>query len=130
MRVSLPPLRLVALGAVLALGACSSMSDVLGIGKLPPDEYAVAPRRPLAMPPDISLRAPQPGAAAPADISASGVAARAMATTGTGTQAAPAEPVQAAPVPPPSAPPSAPPTDTTSTTTGDGTGRVMQTGKP
>ncbi len=34
----------------LTLGACETVQDTLGIGKNPPDEMAVAPRRPLAIP--------------------------------------------------------------------------------
>lgn len=86
----------VLLAATAGLGACETMQGAMGIGKLPPDEYAVAPRRPLAMPPDYELRAPQPGAVAPADINASGVAARALATTGGAGATQPA----AAPPPP------------------------------
>lgn len=82
----------VALGvSALALSACDTMSGALGIGKMPPDEYAVAPRRPLAMPPDAELRPPQPGAAAPADINAASVASQALATSGQDAASAPAQ---------------------------------------
>lgn len=134
MRASSSLTRLAVLGAVLAaplaLGACSTMEEAFGMGKLPPDEYAVAPRRPLAMPPDINLRPPQPGAAALADYSASGLAASSMATAGEGAGAAPAS-APAAPPAPISAPPvESAPSDATSTTSGDGTGRVLTTGTP
>lgn len=105
------PVKRIAVIAALAasaatLGACESMQDAMGIGKMPPDEYAVAPRRPLAMPPDYELRAPQPGAASPADISASGTAARALSTAGGDGTAAPPPPVEA---PPSAGPIEAPP---------------------
>ena len=77
----------VGLGAMTALGGCDTVQETLGMGKAPPDEYAVAPRRPLAMPPDYDLKPPQPGAPAPADISASGIAAQAITTSGTGAAA-------------------------------------------
>ena len=85
--------RLAAIAGVLAAGfglaGCETMGDALGIGKSAPDEYAVAPRRPLAMPPDVELRAPQPGAAGPSDVNAASVAAQALATAGDGATAGP-----------------------------------------
>lgn len=83
------------LASAAALSACDTMSSALGIGKVPPDEYAVAPRRPLAMPPDAELRAPQPGAPATADINTSSVAAQALATSGQNAGSAPPAPVPA-----------------------------------
>ncbi|BCW90290.1 hypothetical protein sos41_34580 [Alphaproteobacteria bacterium SO-S41] len=113
MRVSLSRSKPALLAALLlsasALSACDTMSEAMGIGKLPPDEYAVAPRRPLAMPPDMELRAPQPGAPATADINAPSVAAQALSTSGQDASKTPsAEP------PPPT----------------DGAGRVMTTTPP
>jgi hypothetical protein len=96
MRVSLTPSKLALaaalIGAAAALSACDTVSEAMGIGKLPPDEYAVAPRRPLAMPPDLELRAPQPGAPAAADIDARSVAAQALATSGQNAGETPAAP--------------------------------------
>jgi hypothetical protein len=55
-------LRLVAvLGAVLALGACGSVRDAVGIDQEPPDEFKVTVRAPLSMPADFGLKAPTPG---------------------------------------------------------------------
>ncbi len=95
MRVSLiqkPALLAALLLSAAALSACDTMSEAMGVGKLPPDEYAVAPRRPLAMPPDAELRPPVPGAAAPADINAPSVAAQALATSGQNSGGQPAAP--------------------------------------
>ena len=113
MRVSLtrskPALLAALVVSATALSACDTMSEAMGIGKMPPDEYAVAPRRPLAMPPDMELRAPQPGAPATADINAPSVASQALATSGQDASKAPrsAEPPPA-----------------------DGSGRVMTTTPP
>lgn len=76
--------------AGFGLAGCETVSDAMGIGKSAPDEYAVAPRRPLVMPPDMELHAPQPGATGPADVNAQAVAAQALATSGQGAGAAPA----------------------------------------
>jgi len=111
MRASQRKTRLIAAAVMLsglAVGGCNTVQDALGIGKNPPDEMAVAPRRPLAMPPDYNLRAPQPGAPAMADVNTSNAAARALATSGQNATAAP----PAAPAPAPA---------------GDGTSRVMTT---
>lgn len=85
--------RIAAVAGVLAAGfglaGCETMGDALGIEKSSPDEYAVAPRRPLAMPPDMELRAPQPGATGPSDVNAAAVAAQALATSGENAASAP-----------------------------------------
>lgn len=59
---------LLAVSAV-GLGACAdtSVGEVLGLEKSPPDEFAVVSRAPLSLPPDFGLRPPQPGAARPQD---------------------------------------------------------------
>jgi hypothetical protein len=49
------------LGAVLALGACGSVRDAVGIDQDPPDEFKVTVRAPLSMPADFGLKAPTPG---------------------------------------------------------------------
>ncbi len=61
-RKSLPLIAGVALLA-LSLTGCESIKRALGIEKVMPDEFAVAPRAPLEVPPDFALRPPQPGAA-------------------------------------------------------------------
>lgn len=50
-----------ALAAVLA-GCGGGLTDALGLGKDPPDEFAIVTKAPLAIPPDYALRPPQPGA--------------------------------------------------------------------
>ena len=106
MRNSLSPTKLAFACFVVAgtagLAGCDTMSDAMGIGTLPPDEYAVAPRRPLAMPPDYELRPPQPGAAGPTEINATGVAAQAVANSGQGAP----QPASASGAIPDQAPPS------------------------
>jgi hypothetical protein len=57
------------LGLALALGACSGVSDQLGLSKSSPDEFRVVAHEPLAMPPDFQLRPPQPGAPRPQEDS-------------------------------------------------------------
>lgn len=52
--------------ALLALSACSSVKQELGIGRNSPDEFMVVKRAPLTMPPDYDLRPPSEGVAPPA----------------------------------------------------------------
>jgi hypothetical protein len=51
--------------SLLALAACSSAKEQLGITRKPPDEFAVVKRAPLSMPPDYALTPPRPGAPRP-----------------------------------------------------------------
>lgn len=46
----------------IALTACSSVRDQLGLNKTPPDEFTVVRKAPLALPPNFNLRPPTPGA--------------------------------------------------------------------
>ncbi len=63
------PRLLITLGlAALALSACSEVRESLGLGRSPPDEFAVVDRPPLSMPPDFGLRPPQPGAPRPQEV--------------------------------------------------------------
>lgn len=55
--------------SVLALCACSSAQEQLGLTKQVPDEFKVVKRAPLELPPEYTLRPPQPGAARPQEIS-------------------------------------------------------------
>lgn len=54
-----------ALGLSLMLTGCSGFVDALGLGRNPPDEFAVVDRPPLAVPPNFDLRPPKPGAPRP-----------------------------------------------------------------
>ena len=54
--------------AILALVGCGSLKEDLGLGRNPPDEFAVADRPPLSLPPDFTLRPPVPGAPRPQDV--------------------------------------------------------------
>jgi hypothetical protein len=56
-------------GTLVALTACGSVRDQLGLSKNAPDEFAVVTKAPLVMPPDYTLRPPQPGAPATRDPS-------------------------------------------------------------
>lgn len=47
------------------LTGCSGIGRALGMGKSPPDEFAVVTRAPLVIPPEFSLRPPDPGAPRP-----------------------------------------------------------------
>lgn len=66
--------------AGLTLAACGGVREELGIGRAKPDEFAVVPKAPLAMPPDFAnLRQPEPGAPRPQQVSPSGEAQAALA---------------------------------------------------
>lgn len=54
--------------ASLALAGCGGLREDLGLGRNPPDEFAVVDRPPLSMPPDFDLRPPEPGAPRPQSI--------------------------------------------------------------
>lgn len=58
----------VAILTALALSACSDFRESLGLGRSPPDEFAVVDRPPLSMPPDFGLRPPKPGAPRPQEV--------------------------------------------------------------
>lgn len=65
-------------GICLALSGCGNMRDTLGLGKNPPDEFAVVTRAPLSMPPTYDLRPPLPGAPRPQEQRASDAARQAL----------------------------------------------------
>jgi hypothetical protein len=56
--------------SVLCLSACGELREDLGLGRNPPDEFAVVERPPLSMPPDFGLRPPRPGAPRPQEFEA------------------------------------------------------------
>ena len=58
----LPRIALLA-GVGLALCGCDTIRDAAGMGKQPPDEFAVLTKAPLVVPPDYNLKPPRPGAA-------------------------------------------------------------------
>jgi hypothetical protein len=47
---------------------CDKARETFGLEKMPPDEYQVVTRAPLAMPPDYGLRVPAPGQQRPQDL--------------------------------------------------------------
>ncbi len=47
---------------VAALMGCTAIRNATGLGKEPPDEFAVVTKAPLVMPPDYNLRPPREGA--------------------------------------------------------------------
>jgi hypothetical protein len=59
---------LAVLGLAALFAGCSDVADTLGLGRNPPDEFAVVDRPPLALPPDFDLRPPKPGAPRPQEI--------------------------------------------------------------
>jgi hypothetical protein len=68
-----------ALVAAIGLSACASVRDELGVTRKAPDEFAVVPKAPLAMPPDFTnLREPEPGAPRPQQVSPEGEAKAAL----------------------------------------------------
>lgn len=75
-------------GLAFALTGCGgSAADALGIGRNPPDEFAVVDRPPLAMPPEFDLRPPRPGAPRPQEVSMPNKASKVL--FGAGNAAAP-----------------------------------------
>jgi Protein of unknown function (DUF3035) len=84
MRAKRSALLLVA-AAGLAVSGCSSLTDAIGLGKHPPDEFQVVTHPPLAMPPNDDLVPPKPGAPRPQEESAAQLAEAAV--VGTGAQA-------------------------------------------
>ncbi len=50
--------------AAFLAGCGGGLDEALGLGKNPPDEFAIVTKAPLAIPPDYSLRPPTPGAPA------------------------------------------------------------------
>lgn len=60
----MPRLSVLCLMPLLLIG-CSETKDMLGLGRVTPDEFMVVDRAPLVLPPDYNLRPPQPGAARP-----------------------------------------------------------------
>lgn len=59
---------------VFLLTGCSSISDTLGLGRNPPDEFAVVDRPPLSRPPNFDLQPPRPGAPRPQEQNATSAA--------------------------------------------------------
>ena len=53
---------------VLLVSACGEVREDLGLGRNPPDEFAVVERAPLSLPPDYGLRPPRPGAPRPQSV--------------------------------------------------------------
>ena len=64
--------------AVLLLSACGELREDLGLGRNPPDEFAVVDRPALSVPPDFSLRPPRPGAPRPQAVSTEQKAQKAL----------------------------------------------------
>lgn len=97
MGISLRLLRWTVLaGALLALAACSSARERLGIGALtPPDEFTVVTKAPLVLPPDFGLRPPAPGAPRPQAQDPQRPAGASLLNAGEGAAAA-ADPAAAA----------------------------------
>lgn len=63
--------RIIALiGAAALISGCSSLNKSFGIGKFPPDEFAIVTKAPLVIPPDFSLRPPAPGQQRPQELNA------------------------------------------------------------
>lgn len=57
--------------AGLAATGCSSLSQALGGGKNPPDEFAIVTKAPLTVPPDYALKPPRPGETRPQEFTPS-----------------------------------------------------------
>jgi len=70
------------LAAAASLGGCQSVREQLGMGKKPPDEFAVTTKAPLVIPPGFNLRPPAPGAAPTNSLSTDVQAQAAMFSAG------------------------------------------------
>ena len=81
MRAKLSALLLVAV-AGCGLGGCTFLTDAVGLGKHPPDEFQVVTHPPLEMPPNDDLVTPKPGAPRPQEESAAQLAEAAVIGTG------------------------------------------------
>lgn len=83
-------LPLLALSLTLGLSACESGSvrESLGLGKNPPDEFAVLTKAPLSLPPNYALRPPQPGQARPQSITPTEQARQSLLTNSRSAAAA------------------------------------------
>ena len=57
-----------ALTLAASLGACSSLSQAAGSGKVTPDEFRVVTKAPLSKPPEYNVRPTAPGEALPPTI--------------------------------------------------------------
>ena len=66
----------------LAVGACDSFREELGLTKQQPDEFSVVTKPPLILPPDYTLRPPQPGAPRPQELAPQQQARAALARAG------------------------------------------------
>jgi len=77
---------LVAIGAVLALGGCSSgKPQPLGMTRGSPDDLITVAHAPLTVPPDYNVRPPEPGAASPQGGTAAGQAQMPLSADSGGT---------------------------------------------
>jgi len=76
------PLKLAAVGLLVALTACEGVKEQFGLTKQAPDEFRVQGRAPLSMPPDINLRPPQEGATRPQEGTTQQQARRAVFRAG------------------------------------------------
>ncbi|WP_420479657.1 DUF3035 domain-containing protein [Brevundimonas sp. FT23028] len=54
--------------SALALGACSSLQQSIGLSKVTPDEFLTVSTAPLTVPPEYGLRPPAPGQPRPQEL--------------------------------------------------------------
>jgi len=64
--------------AALAVSACGSTRQALGMTKVTPDEFRVVTKAPLVVPPDYALRPPAPGEPRPAELQPESAARQAL----------------------------------------------------
>ncbi len=70
----------------LSLAACGETRQDLGLGRNPPDEFAVLEHPPLSMPPDYALHPPRPGAPRPQTVDVTQQASEALFGANNSTQ--------------------------------------------
>ena len=54
--------------STLALGACGTLRDRAGLGRVTPDEFLTVSTAPLSVPPEYGLRPPSPGQPRPQEL--------------------------------------------------------------
>lgn len=68
MRLRTAALLTVVAASTLALGACSSVRQTIGLSKVTPDEFLTVSTAPLSVPPEYGLRPPAPGQPRPQEL--------------------------------------------------------------
>lgn len=71
-------LTVIAVLAALLVSGCSQFRNITGVGKNPPDEFAVVERPNLILPPEFELAPPDPADPSPQDLASAADTLRAL----------------------------------------------------